>query len=163
MKRTGPTILCLAFLAALIGNASAASPKQAQSTTPKQRLPSPAPAPSPPPSIELSSFVTANLDAIAGPLEQKVALPRAELAQLQASYKSRLAKASPSERKPLKAALTVCKALSRMMTTREQAMLSPTAVTGWPQRAAQYRDVINQLLKKEKAAEMAAAGGGVAH
>ena len=159
MKRTVATILGSALLVFPMGSASAASSKQSQSTGQRQRSPSPAPTPSPPPSVDLSNFVAANLDAIAGPLEQKVVIPRSELAQLQTSYKSRLAKASPSERKQLKAALAVCKALSRMMTTREQAMLSPTAVTGWPQRAAQYRDVINQLLKKEKAAEIAAAGG----
>ncbi|HEY4283486.1 MAG TPA: hypothetical protein VGM62_10525 [Chthoniobacterales bacterium] len=109
---------------------------------------------SPPPSVELSSFVTAHIDAIAGPLEEKVPIRSAELKQLQTSYKSRLTSATPAERKQLKAAVAVCKAISKMMTSREQAMLSPTAVTGWPQRAAQYREVINQLLRKEKAAEM---------
>src|SRR4030088_2976822 len=103
-------IIALLLICYSIEVVYSAPPKPAQSPSQRQRSPSPAPTPSYPPSVELSSFVAANLDVIAGPLEQKVALPRSELAQLQASYKSRLAKASPSERKPLKAALAACKA-----------------------------------------------------
>lgn len=112
--------------------------------------------PTPLPSVELSTFVNANLNTITAPLEQRVTMPRAELEKLRASYKARLPKATPAERKQLKAALAVCKTLDKVMKDRERAMLSPTAVTGWPQRAVEYREVVNQLMQKEKATEVAA-------
>src|SRR4051812_19964394 len=102
MKGTLATILSAAVLLSWTGAAIAAPPKQSQPPAAKQRSASPTPTPSP--SVELSTFVNANLDAVTGPLEQKVALPRAELEQLRASYAARLTKASPAERKQLKAA-----------------------------------------------------------
>jgi hypothetical protein len=122
--------------------------KTSKSKKQKQYTPSPAPSPAPAPSVDLSKFNGANLDKILGTLEQKVPIPRAELAQLRASFAARLSKA-PAERKQFQAALAVCDALSKIMKERERAMLQPTAVTGWPQRAAQYRDMINQLMERE--------------
>jgi hypothetical protein len=127
--------------------------KTSKSKKQTQYTPSPAPSPAPAPSVDLSKFNGANLDTILGPLEQKVPIPRAELAQLRASFAARLSKAPPAERKQFQAALAVCDAISKIMKERERAMLQPTAVTGWPQRAAQYRDMINHLMEREKATE----------
>src|SRR5438105_3624072 len=77
MKRTVAAIFGVAVLVSWMGEASAASPKQVQASGGKQRSPSPTATPLP--SVELSSFVAANLDAIVGPLEQKLPLPRTEL------------------------------------------------------------------------------------
>jgi hypothetical protein len=123
-----------------------ASPKPPEAKARQQSAPAP-------PSVELSKFIDANLSSILGPLEQKVPLPRAELKQLHDSYKAHLKAASPAERDQLKAALKVCDAIKKAMDERERAMLGPSFLAAWPQRAAEYRDVVNQLMKKEKATE----------
>jgi hypothetical protein len=155
MKRTVASIFALTLVIFSIEGTDAAPPKQTPSKNQKQGNPSSAPTASvpQPPSLELSNFINQNLDIILGPLEQKAPLPRSELAQLRTSFESARAKSPPATQKQYKAALAVCDALAKAMDERERAMLQPTAITAWPQRAAQYRDVINQLMKKEKAAE----------
>lgn len=80
-------------------------------------------------------------------------MPRTDLALLRASFASRFGRASLDERKQFEAALAVCDAVARAMDERDKAILQPTLVTAWPQRAAAYREVINQLMQQEKAAE----------
>jgi hypothetical protein len=157
MKRTVASIFALTLVIFSMEGTDAASPKQTPSKNQNQGKASPPPTPSvpQPPSVELSNFTNQNLDIILGPLEQKAPMPRSELARLRASFESARAKSVPATRKQYKAALAVCDALAKAIDERERAMLQPTAITGWPQRAAQYRDVINQLMKKEKAAESA--------
>ena len=106
------------------------------------------------PSVVLSQFIDANLEKILGPLDLKLKTPQSELAQLRKSFTGRAGSASsPAERNQFQAALKVCDALFSAIDQHKRAALSPTAVTGWPQRAAQYRELINELMKRLRAAE----------
>ena len=105
--------------------------------------------------LSLSRFVGANLDKVLGPLDVKFPAPRAELAQLRASFANRFSKASLAERPQFQAALAVCDALSQAMDARDKAMLNPAA-SNWTQQSAELRQNIEQLLADERAAE----GGG---
>jgi len=77
---------------------------------------------------------------------------RAELAQLRASFASRFSKASLVERPQFQTALAVCDALSQAMDERDKAMLNPAA-SNWPQRSAQLRQNIEQVVANERVAE----------
>lgn len=161
MKDVVVAILSIAFIGSHIA-AFAAGPKSPSRPNDTAIAASKSPTPSPLPSSELATFMAAHLDTMTGPLESKAPLPKAELANLQKSFKTRLRNASPTDRKQLNAALAVCKAFGRLLHDRERAMLRPTMVAEWPQRGADYREVIGELLKKEKATEQSAAGAAAA-
>ena len=150
MKTTIPSLVCIATIAILIPDAEAGKPRKPKFVPPA------APTPAGAPSADLSRFVGANLERILGPLDQKVPLPRAELAQMRASFAGRFSKASLAERTQFQSALAVCDALSQAMDERDKATLNP-AGSNWAQRSAQLRTNIEQLLEREKAAESGAA------
>jgi hypothetical protein len=148
-------IRSLAYLIVIVSLATIAPPAWSARRPKKpkpQYTPPPAPTPTPAPSTDLSSFVGANLDKILGPLEVKSPSPRAELAQLRASFANRFSKASLAERPQFQAALSVCDALSQAMDARDRAMLNPAA-SNWAQQSAQLRQNIEQLLANERVAE----------
>ena len=117
----------------------------------------PAPTPTPPgaPSGDLSSFVAANGDKIFAPLDQKVVMPRAELAQLRNSFAQRFARASLVDRNQFQAALSICDALTQVMNERDKTLLAPSPA--WVQRSAQLRQYVDQLIERERAMEGQAA------
>lgn len=129
----------------------AAKPKKRPAYTPP-----PTPTPPPAPSVDLSKFVSTNMDKILGPLDVKVPMPRAELAQLRASIAERFGKASLAERNKFQTALNVCDGLTQVMNEREKAALNPAAAN-WLVRSAQLKQWIDQLVAQEKAAETGAA------
>ena len=142
--------LLLAFVIALpvsSPNAWARSKKKKK----KEFVPSPTPTPPGPPSGDLSNFVSTQGDKIFAPLEQRVTMPRAELAQLRNSFAQRFTRASLAERSQFQAALTICDALSQVMTERDKAALAPSG--SWPQRSAQLRGYIDQLIAREREIE----------
>ncbi len=114
-------------------------------------MPVPTPTPPGPPSGDLSSFVTTNGDKIFAPLDQRVVMPRAELAQLRNSFAQRFTRASLTERNQFQAALSICDALTQVMNERDKTLLAPSPT--WAQRSAQLRQYIDQLLAKERAME----------
>jgi hypothetical protein len=117
----------------------------------KEYVPSPTPTPPGPPSGDLTNFIATQGDKIFAPLEQRVTMPRAELAQLRNSFAQRFARASLVERDQFHAALTICDALSQIMSERERAVLTSSA--NWPARAAQLRQHIDGLIARERAME----------
>jgi hypothetical protein len=149
MRTTFSAVLCIAMIIALAVRVDAARRPKIKK---REFTPPPTPTPPPAPSGDLSRFIDANLDKILGPLEQKTALPRAELAQLRASFSARFSKASLAERTQFQSAIAVCDALAQAMDERDKAMLSPAA-TDWPLRALQLRQNIEQLAARERAAE----------
>jgi hypothetical protein len=80
-------------------------------------------------------------------------MPKAELAQLKASFSDRFAKAGLAERQQYQYAIAVCDGLAQVMTEKASAA-SPAA---WAPRSAQLRQWIDQLMAQEKAAESAPA------
>jgi hypothetical protein len=114
-------------------------------------VPSPTPTPPGPPSGDLTNFVSTQGDKIFAPLDQRVTMPRTELAQLRDAFAQRFARASLGERNQFQASLTICDALSQVMNERDKALLAPTAA--WPARAAQLRQYIDQLIAKEREME----------
>lgn len=143
------------FFLALVIALPATSPEAwARAKKKKKReefVPSPTPTPPGPPSGDLSNFVTTHGDKIFAPLEQRVVMPRAELAQLRSGFAQRFTRASLGERNQFQASLTICEALSQVMNERDKALLAPTAA--WPARAAQLREYIDQLIAKEREME----------
>ena len=117
----------------------------------KEFVPSPTPTPPGPPSGDLSNFVSTHGDKIFAPLEQRVTMPRGELAQLRNSFAQRFTRASLVERDQFHAALTICDALSQVMTERDRAVQTPTG--NWPARAAQLRQHIDGLIAREREIE----------
>jgi hypothetical protein len=105
------------------------------------------------PSVDLSKFVGTNIDKILAPLDQRNPMPRAELAQMRASFAQRFSKASLAERPQFQTALGVCDGLAQVMDERDKAMLNPTAAAAWPQRSVKLRQYIDQILAQERAAE----------
>ena len=96
------------------------------------------------------------MDKILGTLDVKAPLPRAELAQLRASFAERFGKANLVERTRFQAALNVCDGITQIMNEREKAALNPAAAN-WPVRSVQLKQWIDQLMAQEKAAETGAA------
>ena len=96
------------------------------------------------------------MDKILGTLDVKAPLPRAELAQLRASFAERFGKANLVERTRFQAALNVCDGITQIMNERDKAMLNPAAAN-WPVRSVQLKQWIDQLMAQEKAAETGAA------
>jgi hypothetical protein len=144
-------LFCVALFFAANGPAEA-KPRNAKK---QQFTPPPAPTPTPAPSVDLAKFTGANLDKILGPLDAKMPMPRAELAQLRSSISARFSKATLAERPQYQAALAVCDALGQAMDERDKATLNPAAAN-WPVRGPQLRANIQQLMEREKAAEVPA-------
>jgi hypothetical protein len=153
MKTKIAILLCLACAAFPMGSHTA----WARSKKKKKESFVPAPTPTPPgvPSGDLSSFVAANGDKIFAPLDQKVAMPRAELAQLRNSFAQRFTRASLAERNQFQAALSVCDALTQVMNERDKTLLSPSG--NWTQRSVQLRQYVDQLVAREREMEAQAA------
>jgi hypothetical protein len=114
-------------------------------------VPAPTPTPPGPPSGDLSNFVSTQGNKIFAPLEQRVAMPRAELAQLRDSFAQRFTRASLGERNQFQAALTICDALAQVMNERDKAVLTPSG--NWNARSAQLRQYIDQLIARERELE----------
>jgi hypothetical protein len=149
MKTKVVILLCLAFAAFPTSSHTA----WARSKKKKKEAFVPAPTPTPPgaPSGDLSSFVATNGDKIFAPVDQRVTMPRAELAQLRNSFAQRFTRASLTERNQFQAALSICDALTQVMNEREKTMLAPSA--SWTQRSAQLRQYIDQLIAREREKE----------
>jgi hypothetical protein len=143
-------LLCLAFAAFPVGSHTAWG--RSKKKKKEAFVPAPTPTPLGAPSGDLSSFVTANGDKIFAPLDQKVVMPRAELAQLRNSFAQRFTRASLSDRNQFHAALSICDALTQVMNERDKTLLAPSG--NWTQRSAQLRQYINQLIAKEREMEM---------
>jgi hypothetical protein len=142
--------LCLFCVAMILTTADAKFKSKKSKGTP-----TPVPTATPPgaPSADLSRFVTANIDKILAPLDQRNPMPRAELAQIRASFAQRFGKASLAERAQFQTALGVCDGLSQVMDERDKAMLNPTAAAAWPQRSVQLRQYVDQILAQERGTE----------
>ncbi len=149
MRTKVAILLCLAFAAFPIGAHTA----WARSKKKKKESFVPAPTPTPPgaPSGDLSSFVSANGDKIFASLDQKVVMPRAELAQLRNSFAQRFTRASLAERNQFQAALSVCDALTQVMNERDKTLLAPSG--NWSQRSAQLRQYIDRLVARGREME----------
>jgi hypothetical protein len=144
-------LLCITLLAAMPVNGDAASPRKSRK---KKQEATPPPTPTPPgvPSVDLSRFISAHLENILAPLDRKVVLPRAELAQLRNSYSQRFARASLAEREQFQVAISVCDALTQAMNDRNTALLKPSTAN-WEQRSAQLRQYIQQLAARQRQIE----------
>ncbi|MEP7013960.1 MAG: hypothetical protein ABI925_00815 [Verrucomicrobiota bacterium] len=149
MKRTIHFLLCLASIAALAATADAAGRPPKKKTVP---MAVPSATAGPASSADLSRFMGAHLDTILGPLDQKVDLPRAELAQIRDSFAKGFGKASLAERQKFQSGLAVCDAISQAMDERNKAVVIKASAT-WPQQAAQLRQRIDQLAAQQRAAE----------
>jgi hypothetical protein len=115
--------------------------------------PPPMPATTPgPSSAAISRFLSAHLDRILGPLDQKIDLPRSELGQLRESFAKQFSKASLAERPKFQLGLAVCDAIADAMNERNKAVLTQAGAT-WPQQSAQLRQKIDQLASQQRAAE----------
>ena len=143
-------LLCLACAISPVGSHTAWARSKKKK---KQEAFVPAPTPTPPgaPSGDLTSFVAANGDRIFAPLDQRVVMPRAELAQLRNSFAQRFTRAYLSERNQFQAALSICDALTQVMNERDKTLLTPSG--NWTARSAQLREYINQLIAREQAME----------
>jgi hypothetical protein len=115
--------------------------------------PPPTPTPPPAPSVDLSKFVSTNSDKLFGPADMHPPLPKAELAQMRASFSDRFGKAGLADRQQYQYAIAVCDALSQVMTEKA----TTPSVAAWNARSPQLKQWVDQLLVQEKAAETAAA------
>lgn len=159
MKRTIPTFVCLMTILFVITQAPNASAKKPPRGKGKQAYtPPPTPTPPPAPSVALSTFLSSNAEKIFAPYSPQVPLPKAELGQLKASFSERFAKAGLADRQQYQYAMSVCDGLSQVMTEK-----TSTQPGLWPQRSAQLRTWIDQLMAQEKAAESAAPAPSPAH
>ena len=151
MKTKIAILLCLAFAASPLASQTAWARAKKKKKKKEEFVPSPTPTPPGPPSGDLSSFVATNGDKIFAPLDQRVVMPRAELAQLRSSFAQRFTRASLVERNQFQAALSICDALTQVMNERDKMVLAPSP--SWVQRSAQLRQYINQLIERERAME----------
>jgi hypothetical protein len=168
MKALLCALLCCLALSETIAARSSSSSTNDFGWPPKKSkkkgayTPPPAPTPTPAPSVDLTKFVSTNMDRILGPLEVKAPLPRSELAQLRAAFATRFGKASLAERGQFQAALNVCDGITQIMNERERATLNPVAAN-WPVRSVQLKQWLDQLMAQEKAAEASAPAPAPAH
>ena len=141
------TVLAIVFAA--VPNSMAKRPPKAK---PRPSFtPPPSPTPPPAPSADLAKFVSTNGDKIFGAYSPQVPMPKAELAQLKASFSERFSKAGLADRDQYKYAMAVCDGLAQVMA--EKTTVAPAA---WTQRSGQLKTWIDQLMAQEKAAESAA-------
>lgn len=124
----------------------------------KAYTPPPTPTPPPAPSVDLSNFVNANSDKLFGPADMHPPMPKAELAQMRASFSERFGKAGLTDRQQYQYAIAVCDALSQVMTEKA----TTPSVAAWNARSVQLKQWIDQLLAQEKAAETAGAAAAPA-
>ena len=150
MKTTIHSLFCLICILAVAANVVAADkpPKGKKKSTPLP-VASATPAGS---SAELTSFMSAHLDTILGPIGPKVDLPRPQLAQIRDGFSKAFSKASLADRQKYQLGLNVCDAISEAMNERTKAMSMQASAT-WPQQAAQLRQKIEQLAAQQRAAE----------
>src|ERR1043165_4722573 len=150
MKRTINFLLCLIsiFGMAAIADAATKPPKGKKKGTPPP-VASATPAAS---SAELSSFMSAHLETILGPLGPKVDAPRAQLAQIRDGFAKAFSKASLADRQKFQLGLNACDAISDAMNERTKAAAIQASAT-WPQKAAALRQKIDALAAQQKAAE----------
>jgi hypothetical protein len=159
MKRTAPALICLMTFALMITQVPNASAKRPPKAKPRPSFtPPPTPTPAPAPSVDLAKFVSTNSDKIFGAYSPQVPMPKAEVAQLKASFSERFGKAGLADRDQYKYAMAVCDGLTQVMA--EKATVQPAA---WTQRSAQLKTWIDQLMAQEKAAESAATAPSPAH
>lgn len=146
-------IIVLLFLAVMVALPATSPEAWAKSKKKKKQefVPSPTPTPPGPPSGDLTSFVSTYGDKIFAPLDQRVVMPRAELAQLRNGFAQRFTRASLGERNQFHASLTICDALTQVMNERDKALMAPSG--NWPARAVQLRQYIEQLIAKEREME----------
>jgi hypothetical protein len=152
MKRTAPALICLitaALMMTPVPNASAKKPPKSKARP--AFTPPPSPTPPPAPSVDLSKFVSTNGDKIFGAYSPQVPMPKAELAQMKASFSARFGKAGLADRQQYQYAMAVCDGLAQVMAEKTSA-----APAAWTQRSAQLKAWIDQLMAQEKAAESAA-------
>ncbi len=151
MKTATRLFACLLLMTAL-----ALTAPEAFAGKPKKRaayVPPPTPAPPAAPSVELASFLGTNADKIFSAYTPQTPLPKAELAQLRASFSDRFGKAGLADRDQYKIAIAICDGLSLVMTEKT----TPQTAAAWTQRSTQLRQWIDQLMAQEKAAESGAA------
>lgn len=121
----------------------------------KTKTPTPSPVatttPAAQPSADLQQFMSAHLDAILGPLVEKPALPRTELAQLRAALAQRFTRASLADRDVYQNALTICDALTQAMNERNQAQVSNSS--RWPARSTEIRQFLDKLMQRQQSLE----------
>lgn len=151
MKAKVAVSLCLAIFIALPLGSHNAWARTKKKKKEKEFVPAPTPTPPGAPSGDLSSFITAHGDKIFAPLEQKVVMPRAELTQLRSAFAQRFTRASLGERNQFQAALSVCDALTQIMNERDKTILAPSG--NWPQRSAQLRQYVDQLIARQREIE----------
>jgi hypothetical protein len=97
-------------------------------------------------------------EKIFAPYSPQVPMPKAELAQLKGSFSERFAKAGLADRQQYQYAMAVCDGFSQVMAEK-----TSTQPGLWPQRSAQLRTWIDQLMAQEKAAESAAPAATPSH
>jgi hypothetical protein len=159
MKRTVPALICLLTVAVMITHVPNASAKRPPKNKPRASVtPPPTPTPAPAPSVDLAKFMSTNGDKVFGAYTPQVPMPKAELAQMKASFSERFGKAGLADRQQYQFAMAVCDGLSQVMA--EKTTVQPAA---WTQRSAQLKTWIDQLMAQEKAAESAATAPGPAH
>src|SRR4051812_20065198 len=110
-----PIIHCLLSIAILVSFSGTA---HAQGKPPKKKKTTPLPVASATPAAssgELSSFMSAHLDAILGPIGPKVEMPRADLAKIRHGFSKSFSKASLADRPKFQLGLNVCDAISEAM------------------------------------------------
>lgn len=155
MKRNIPALLCLLTVVLVVIHAPNAEAKRPPKGKGKAAYtPPPTPTPPPAPSADLSKFLSTNGDKIFAAYDPQVPMPKAELAQLKASFSDRFAKAGLADRQQYQYTMAVCDGLSQVMTEKASAA-SPAA---WAPRSVQLRQWIDQLMAQEKGAETAATG-----
>src|SRR3954454_6651748 len=119
----------------------------------KAYTPPPTPTPPPAPSVDLSKFVSTNSDKLFGPADMHPPLPKAELAQMRASFSDRFGKAGLADRQQFQYAIAACDGLSQVMTEKA----TTPSVAAWNARSPQLKQWIDQLLAQEKTAETTSA------
>jgi hypothetical protein len=165
MKALLCALLCCLTLSETIAASRSSSSNDFGFPTKKSKkkvyTPPPTPTPPPAPSVDLSKFISTHAEKIFAPYDPQSLskMPKAELAQLRSSFADRFGKASLADRKQYQAALSVCDGLTQVMAEKS----SPNSVPGWPQRSAQLRQWIDQLMAQEKAAEASAPAPSPAH
>ncbi len=147
MKATIYLFFCSVMIFSFAVPADAGKPRKKKIT-----IVTPSPTPGPASSADLSRFMSAHLEQILGPLDQKVDVPRTELDQIRDSFSKGFSKASLAERSRFQLGLAVCDAISQAMAERNKAV-AMGAAANWSQQAAQLRQRIDQLAAQQRAAE----------
>ncbi len=114
------TCLCVALLSA--SPVYAAKHHKSHSAPQPSALPLPsASTAAQPPSVQLSVLFQNSLDKVVAPLDQKVVMPRTEVALLRTNFAQKLALAEQGQKAPYQAGIAVCDAFTQAMDEREKA------------------------------------------